>query len=242
MPPETWREDLRHTLEATRRRTLDLVAPLGEVSLHRQVSDFLSPMIWDLGHIASFEDAWLVNAVTEGRAPVGLDGLYDAVENPRTGRGDLDLPTIDETLEWLSDVRERALSVLARADPLDDGPLLRDAYVYRMVLQHEGQHQETMLQALDVPDDDWVYPVVVAAAGSSAAAASRNEVEDTARVTIPGGAFAMGTDDRTRAYDNERAGHEVTVHAFAIDRYPVSNRRWMEFIADDGWRWTATWL
>ncbi len=241
MSDESWREDLAQALRSTRRRTLDLVAPLDEASLRRQVSELLSPLIWDLGHIASFEDAWLVRAVAENRAQARLSDLYDAAENPRSGRADLDLPTVEETIALLDAVRERALGGLADADPADADPLLRDGYVYRMVMQHEGQHQETMLQALDLPADDWVYPVVAPAARSALPETSVTDVDDTDRVRISGGAFVMGTDDRARAYDNERGTHEVAVHAFAIDRYPVSNRRWLEFIADDGYQRGERW-
>ena len=241
MSEESWRADLAETLQSTRRRTLDLVAPLNEASLRRQVSDLLSPLIWDLGHIASVEDAWLVRAITEDRAPVRLDNLYDAARETRSSRGNLGLPPADETVAWLKSVRERTLRVLAHADSVDDDPLLRDGYVYRMVIQHEAQHQETMLQALDLPADDWVYPVVAPGDSWRGAAASPTEVDDTDRVSISGGAFVMGTDDRTRAYDNERAEHEATVYAFAIDRYPVSNRRWVEFIADDGYQRPELW-
>ncbi len=240
MSEESWRADLVQTLQSTRRRTLDLVAPLNEASLRRQVSGLLSPLIWDLGHIASHEDAWLVRAITEDRALVRPHDLYEAAKRPRASRGNLDLPSPEETVAWLKSVRKRTLRLLAHADSLDDDPLLRDGYVYRMVIQHEGQHQETMLQALDLPAGDWVYPVAPAD-GSRGAAASPTEVDDTDRVSISGGAFVMGTDDRRRAYDNERAEHEVAVCAFAIDRYPVSNRRWVEFIADDGYRRPELW-
>ena len=241
MSEESWRAELSQTLQSTRRRTLDLVAPLNEASLRRQVSELLSPLIWDLGHIASQEDIWLVRAITEDGVPVCLDDPYNPAKNPRSSRGNLDLPPAEETVAWLKSVRARALRVLAHPDRVNDDPLLRDGYVYRMVIQHEGQHQESMLQALDLPADDWVYPVVAPADGSRRAAASLSEVNDTDRVSVSGGAFVMGTDDRTRAYDNERAEHEVAVDAFAIDRYPVSNRRWAEFIADDGYQRPELW-
>ena len=42
-------------LAGTRRRTLDLFAPLPRELLVRQPTPLLSPPVWDLGHIAAYE-------------------------------------------------------------------------------------------------------------------------------------------------------------------------------------------
>ncbi|MGH8899489.1 MAG: SUMF1/EgtB/PvdO family nonheme iron enzyme, partial [Egibacteraceae bacterium] len=54
----------------------------------------------------------------------------------------------------------------------------------------------------------------------------------------------QGRGSQTRAegsaYDNERPRHRVEVGAFAIDRFPVTTRRYAEFVAADGYsddRW-----
>ena len=67
--------ELADELAATRRRTLALVEPLSEELLARQVRDFMSPLIWDLGHIASFEQLWLLDTLGGHRA--GLDERFD---------------------------------------------------------------------------------------------------------------------------------------------------------------------
>jgi iron(II)-dependent oxidoreductase len=45
----------------------------------------------------------------------------------------------------------------------------------------------------------------------------------------------MGTSAHPWALDNERPAHEVVVDAFWMDKYPVSNREYQQFIADDGY-------
>ena len=50
----------------------------------------MSPLVWDLGHIAAFEDLWLVHRY--GGRPLlreDLADVYDAFETPRAERGDL---------------------------------------------------------------------------------------------------------------------------------------------------------
>jgi len=66
------------------------------------------------------------------------------------------------------------------------------------------------------------------------------------RVSVPGGAFRMGSEDRY-AYPDDGEGpvHEVRVREFQIDRYAVSNDRFAAFVAATGhvtgaerWGWS----
>jgi len=51
----------------------------------------------------------------------------------------------------------------------------------------------------------------------------------------------MGTDDRTRAYDNERPRHWVALEPFWIDRYPVTNGAYLAFMDAGGYETRAWW-
>ena len=243
-----WALEVGSWLELTRRRTLDLVESLSDGALATPVRDFMSPLVWDLGHIADFEQRWLVDGV-EGRCGKGAERRFDALATPRSARGDVGLPSKSEAQSLMDSVRAEALALLGRADSTPRDPLLRDGYVYRMVIQHEGQHQETMLQSLDLqaegggqgngssggesPSADHAKPVEPAERVES--------VDDSLRVHVPGGLFLMGTDDRTWAYDNERGRHQVSVAAFDIERYPVTNRRWARFMDDGGYERSELW-
>ena len=48
---------------------------------------------------------------------------------------------------------------------------------------------------------------------------------------VPGGTFRMGSD---RHYPEEAPGHRVTVDGFCIDRHPVTNRQFKEFVNATG--------
>ena len=77
-------------LDEARERTLALVATVSDEDLERVHSTLMSPLVWDLGHIAAFEDLWLVHRF--GGRPLLRDDLaevYDAFETPRAGRGEL---------------------------------------------------------------------------------------------------------------------------------------------------------
>jgi gamma-glutamyl hercynylcysteine S-oxide synthase len=84
--------ELLHAMEAVRDRTLALVAHLSPADLERQVDPLMSPLVWDLAHIAAYEDLWLVHRFAG--APLlrpDLAARYDAFETPRTIRGEIEL-------------------------------------------------------------------------------------------------------------------------------------------------------
>ena len=239
-------EELRRRLEAdlaaVRQRLGRLVAPLDDDAIHRQHDRIMSPLVWDMGHVGNFEELWLLREL-DGRRPhdPDLDRVYNPFENPRWVRADLPILQRPEAVAYLADVRAEALEILRRADLRDpDRPLLAAGYVYRMIVQHEAQHQETMLQALDLRAGGDPYPLAGPAARRQAAVIPR-PVDDTERVCIPGGEFQMGTDDRTAAYDNERPRHPVQVPTFWIDRFPVTVRRYAAFVAAGGYQQLEYW-
>ena len=239
--PHEARRGLERQLSACRARLARLVAPLDEEAMHRQHDPIMSPLVWDLGHVANFEELWLLREVGGQAAhDPDLDRLYNPFDNPRWTRGGLPLLPQPEAETYLAEVRGEALALLRRLPPGAEQPLLAGGYAFRMVLQHEAQHQETMLQALDLraAGDPGSGPYPPAARPRRPAA---RPVDDTERVLVPGGPFLMGTDDRTAAYDNERPRHEVHVPAFAIDRFPVTARRYAAFVAAGGYRRPELW-
>lgn len=211
-----------------RERTLLLVEPLSEEELNRQITPILSPLAWDLGHIANFEELWLVQRIG-GREP--LDGdlgrFYDAIENPRATRSELPILRGEECRDYLEEVRKRTLDVLEGVDLDGDDPLLRDGYAYELILAHEEQHNETMLQLLQMLDG---YEPIERHPGPAAEPVA----EGPETVEVAGGAHEVGAPDDGFAYDNERARHEVELASFRIDRTPVTNGAFAEFVAETG--------
>ncbi|HEX2402718.1 MAG TPA: SUMF1/EgtB/PvdO family nonheme iron enzyme, partial [Mycobacterium sp.] len=54
----------------------------------------------------------------------------------------------------------------------------------------------------------------------------------TELVELPGGSFRMGS---TQFYREEAPIHTATVAAFAVERHPVTNAQFAEFVADTGY-------
>src|SRR3990170_3857455 len=100
-------------LAEPRRRTLELVAPFSDAEVETAHSALMSPLVWDLAHIAAYEDLWLCHR-HGGRELLHpeLAELYDAFETPRAVRGELPLLDAPGAQRYLAEVRERSLSVL----------------------------------------------------------------------------------------------------------------------------------
>ena len=225
-------------LSEARSRTLLLTGVLSDEDLRLQHDTVMSPIVWDLGHIGHFEEVWLLENMGNGStASEGLRGVYNPFENPRALRDELPLPSRSECRGYLDAVRRTVLERLASIDLAADEPLLRDSFVYRMVLQHEYQHNETILQTLQLKRGD---PYAAPGRGEAPAVQTDAPLPGT-MVRFPGGSVVLGTDDRSITYDNERPRHEVTLEAFWIDVHPVTNGQYLGFLGDGGYERREFW-
>jgi iron(II)-dependent oxidoreductase len=230
------RTEVRGLLEEARARTLMLVSRLSDEDLHRQHDPLMSPIIWDIGHIAHFEELWLTRNLDGPIEFSEMPGLYNPFEHPRATRADLPIPSFAEMLHKLAEIRKRVLERLETIDFDRENPLLAGAYVYHMVLQHEYQHNETILQTLQLKlGEGYAAPRRPShpSAGSSEGWSGM--------VVIPAGTYSIGTDDRAEAYDNERPLHQVRLKAFEIDMAPVTNAQYLDFMKDGGYKKREYW-
>jgi iron(II)-dependent oxidoreductase len=228
----TAREGLADGLTRARDRTLRLV-DLDDGELCRQYDPLMSPLVWDLAHIGQQEELWLLRGgdpARPGMLPPSVDGLYDAFVHSRASRVDLPLLSPAQARSYCHTVRGAALDALdALAD--DDA-----GFVFAMVASHENQHDETMLQALNLRAGAPLLPV------GAALPAGRAGVAGTS-VLVPAGPFVLGVDAAAEPHslDNERPAHVVDLPAFRIGRVPVTNGEWRHFIDDGGYRDPRWW-
>jgi iron(II)-dependent oxidoreductase len=237
-------------LAAARRRTLELIEPLDDEQLNCVYSPLLSPLAWDLGHIANFEELWLVQTIGEREPLHGeLGRLYDAIENPRRTRGELPILRDAELRAYLADVRERTLEVLDEVEIGTDAedPLRREGFVYEMLIAHELQHNETMLQLLMMVDGYELPGTTFGADGlhdvpslrdlyghsSDGTSVETGGVEAGALV-VAGGEHTIGAPATGFAYDNERPRHAVALDPFEIDRTPTTNGAYIAYMEETG--------
>jgi gamma-glutamyl hercynylcysteine S-oxide synthase len=227
-------------LQEARERTLALVASVSDEDLAKVHSPLMSPLVWDLGHIAAFEDLWLVHRYAD--RPLLHDELadvYDAFETPRAGRGELPMLDPPQAREYLTEVRCRTIEVIEERG-------IGDGTIHEMVLRHEHQHCETMLQTLQLARLADYEP-----AGPPPAPAAPPPGEDPTgleMIEIPAGECTIGAGPDGFAYDNERPRHRTDVRGYQIARAPITNATYLTFVegggyrrrewwSDEGWAW-----
>ncbi len=199
-------EGALEALSDARNRTFTLVAHLDDEQLAETHSSIMSPLAWDLAHIAAYEDLWI------SHRHAGMELLradlaerYDAFETPRSIRGEIELLDPSQAREYMTDVRTRAAKALK-------GVGTGDGTICEMVVRHELQHSETMRQTMALagllPPGEPCLPTV--------------DGEDE-WIDVPAGTFEMGAGRDDFAYDNERPRHTVELGPFQIARRPVTN-------------------
>ena len=225
-------------LEEARERTLALVASLPPGDLERVHSPLMSPLVWDLAHIAAYEDLWLVHRY--GERPLlheDLAATYDAFETPRAVRGDIELLGAEQAREYLSEVRARTLEVIEERG-------VGDGLLHEMVLRHEHQHDETMLQTLQLARLS-EYTLAEQTPLPEPPVTPYTGLE---LIEVPGGPCNIGAPPNQFAYDNERPRHRTDVRSYLIGRTPITNASYLTFVegggyrrrewwSDEGWAW-----
>ncbi|MET8141094.1 ergothioneine biosynthesis protein EgtB [Sphaerisporangium sp. NPDC005288] len=225
------KERIAAELEAGRARSLAYTDVDDEV-LVRQHSPIMSPLVWDLAHVGNYEELWVLREAG-GLTPLRpeIDEMYDAFAHPRGERPALPLLRPDEARAYIAGVRGRVLDVLDAADLSRPDPLCSQGLVFGLVMQHEHQHDETMLATLQLCGLPGLVRDGDLPAGRPAGAAE---------VLVPAGPFTAGTGALPWAYDNERPAHRVDLPAYWIDRFPVTCGAYTAFLDDGGYedpRW-----
>jgi iron(II)-dependent oxidoreductase len=216
-------------LTEARERTLTLVAGVDDEDLERVHSTLMSPLVWDLGHIAAFEDLWLVHRL--GGEPMlrgDLADVYDAFETPRADRGGLPFLGPAEARAYLDAVRDRAVAVLER-----DGAA--HGRIPELIIRHEHQHTETMLQTLELARLQGFEPAPPTASDPGVRYSGLELVE------VDGGEFTIGAGNDRFAYDNERPRHRTVVEDYRIGRTPITNGTWLAFVEGGGYERREWW-
>ncbi len=183
----------------------------------------MSPLVWDLGHIAAYEDLWLAHRLGErsllrpelARCMTPSRRRARCVATSRRSAR----PTRATT--WTSFARARLETLAERG--------VGDGVICEMVIRHELQHGETMRQTL----------AIAGLLNDADAAASDEPLQPRSRARMARGRrparsrWAPATEGFS--YDNERPRHRVETAAFEIARRPLSNAELLRFAEQGGY-------
>lgn len=225
-----------------RNQTIEIVTPLETEDFVVQTEAFMSPPRWHLGHLSWFYDQ-LLRKYYSDYSPYKEN--YDFYFNSyylsfgelftKSRRGTISRPTVKETLQYWNWVNEEVLKFLKNETPNKE--------VFKLFLlgfNHEYQHQELLIYDLQHLLADKYVPVEMRLPPQT------NDTVKNEMIKLPGGIFTMGFDEIRHhdlfAYDIEMPAHKVYVNKFSIDKYPVTNGDFLEFIEDGGYKNFRHWL
>jgi iron(II)-dependent oxidoreductase len=234
---------LTRLLIDARARTLELIADLTDAQMVGPHLPIVNPLLWEIGHVAWFQEKWVLRHLGRER-PIREDGdlLYDSARVPHDTRWNLPLPSRDETLSYMQQVRDRIVERLGSIDP-DEG----ETYFHLLAVYHEDMHAEAFTytrQTLEYPRPRFVKT------GDRGLETGSGPLPGD--VEIPAGTFLLGaTPDLPFVFDNEKWAHPVEVRPFRIARVPVTNAEFAAFVeekgylrrefwSEAGWRWRET--
>jgi len=223
--------ELARLLTDARKRTLDLVADLNDRQMIGPKLAIVNPPLWEIGHIAWFQEFWTLRHV-RGQRPLveGADSFYDSAKVAHDTRWDLPIASRERTLAYMNAVLDRVCDGLANG-----APTLEEFYFHHLVLFHEDMHDE----ALAYTRQTLGYPKPAFCSAPSAAADTDRVAGD---VEVPGGNFMLGAPpDSLFVFDNEKWAHPLKVKPFRIARAAVTNAEFAAFVDDGGYRRKQFW-
>jgi iron(II)-dependent oxidoreductase len=218
-----------------RERTFAIVSDLSDSQLIGPQLAILNPLLWEIGHVAWFQEKWMLRREAgKGSLRPNGDALYDSAAVHHDTRWDLRLPSRQETLRYLTDVRDRVMERLTKGEPSRD-----DVYFTLLSVFHEDMHNEAFFYTRQTLG----YPAPKQNAGAQhSESAGRATGPLPGDVHIPDGDFRLGSEpNEPFVFDNEKWAHQVPVKSFAIARAPVTQAEFAAFAEDDGYRQSRYW-
>ncbi len=240
--PVTETADLAGRYRQIRRTTERLCEPLSPEDCQAQSMADASPAKWHLAHTSWFFETFVLEGRLENyplfrpEFRVLFNSYYQTVgpQHARPQRGLLTRPALDEVLAYRRHVDhyvEELLEAPQRA------PTVSPAVV-ELGLQHEQQHQELILT--DVKHLFAENPLRPAYARNAVPAVAA--APPLVWCAYDEGTRWIGHAGEGFAFDNEEPRHQVFVPGFALGSRLITNREFLDFIEDGGYRRPELWL
>ncbi len=236
-------EGLLGQFEAVRAVSEQICEPLAVDDYQLQSITETSPPKWHLAHVSWFFETFVLDYFKRDYRPFHpkfgylFNSYYYSVGemHPRPQRGLLSRPTVEEVFDYRRYVDEQLRALMSALSSAHWDEL---AFRVTVGLQHEQQHQELML--MDIKHNLSVNPL---------APAYRADLPSRAGEEFPlrwteweGGIRQIGHSGSGFSFDNETPRHQVLLRDYRLADRLVTNREFLQFIDDGGYRQPALWL
>jgi ergothioneine biosynthesis protein EgtB len=225
--------------EQVRQQTEALYAGLSAEDCMVQSMPEASPVKWHLAHSTWFFETFVLAPHAIGYKPYHPDfqslfnSYYNAIgDRPqRAHRGLFSRPSLEEVLGYRAHVDEAMLRLL-------DQPAENFSRIAELGLNHEQQHQELIVT--DIKHALWSNPL--RPAYRPARQMPMPGAPEPEWLQFAGGLVGVGCEGSGFCFDNELPRHEVFLRPFSISSRLVTNREYIDFIADAGYSRSDLWL
>jgi len=226
---------------ATRELTENLVKNLSDADMTVQSMPDASPTKWHLAHTTWFFETFILSKfvndyeVFDEQYAYLFNSYYESAgpRHLRSQRGLITRPTKDEVLAYRTYVDE-AMLILIDAQYGTNDEL---SFLLELGINHEQQHQELLqTDILHLFAQNPLRPCMDSNFTFSFESSANRWL------AIKAGNHLIGHAEQGFSYDNELPQHTVYVNEFTIATELVTNREWLEFINDDGYKKVLLWL
>jgi ergothioneine biosynthesis protein EgtB len=235
-------EILAHFLRV-RRVTEEICKPLKNEDYGIQSMEDVSPPKWHLAHTTWFFETFILIPHQKAYRPFHpqfrslFNSYYKALgkHHPRTERGLLSRPTVEEVYQYRRAVKE------AMEELLQDPPALSQEIKNAALLgiHHEQQHQELLLMDIQhLLSSNPLKPVYQAFSG----AREKIKAPSMRWVSFEGGLKEIGFEGEGFSFDNERPRHRVFLEDYRLASRLVTNGEYLEFLESGGYEDPRLWL
>jgi dimethylhistidine N-methyltransferase len=240
-------EILLKEFRAVRAQSVHLAAPLSDEDQAAQSMPDASPTKWHLAHTTWFFETFILASqpdyrVFDERFGFLFNSYYEALgpRQPRPQRGLLTRPSVRSVMAYRRHV-DQAMEQLLSEDRLPRD--LRELVL--LGLSHEQQHQELLLtDVLHLLAQNPLQPAYDETLKSPPGVKAASEA--LGFIAFEGGLVQIGRaptqDPADFAFDNESPQHDIYLRPYRLANRLVTNREWMEFMADGGYAKAEFWL
>ena len=232
---------LADALRDARARTLAIYAHLDLGALQVPYLGVVNPPLWELAHIAWFQEYWCLRYSPQSGGPArasmlaDADAMFDSARVEHRSRWHLPYPPARALYGYIE------ASLAATLDALQKTPE-GERYFFQLALLHEDMHGEALLMTLQT--------LGLPAPGI----ATRQPVVHSPRaardVRFEGGEFSQGSDRGAGdfVFDNEKWSHPVKVAPFSMASATTTQGEFAAFVdgggyarrefwTEEGWAW-----
>jgi ergothioneine biosynthesis protein EgtB len=205
----------------------------------------VSPPWWNLGHTTWFFaknilEPFGLYSQEDAKLEFVMNSYYESLgpRIRRDHRGLVTRPTNEDVFAFRGSVDRRVEELIQAASEAD---LERLRFLVYTGIQHEQQHQELLVTELkhilgsNVPELREPYRPAPLGNG-------RGEVPAVSWLPFEGGLYEVGNVEGGWCWDNEMPVHKAWLDGFALMSRLVTNREYLEFMADGGYRNPLLWM